>query len=357
MIRSGTTRRGLKLLASAGLIILCALPGPGPTRLSAVAPPVGSAVAAQELPAPPSPSPSASPTGTPPLPVVRYDTALDDDSAHRMGAPTVVSAAGILIDADSQSILWQHNPDEPRAPASTSKLMTALVVLRNFNLDDNVTVSAAAANRDGVETKMGLRAGEVLTVRELLTGMLVVSANDAAMSLAYDIVGMDKFVATMNAQASAMGLHESHFTNPSGYPDDPGQVSSAHDLALMMMVAWRYYPVFRELAGVRDGTVLPATATHPAYPLHNVMSRIFTYYAPTVAGKSGFTDAAGPCVVTLANRGDHHLVLVLLNAQAMVRDNGPLLDWGFVQDGLPPLIPPSPSPAAPGASPSPTHHP
>jgi D-alanyl-D-alanine carboxypeptidase len=90
--------------------------------------------------------------------------------------------------------------------------------------------------------------------------------------------------------------------------------------------------------------------------MHNVMSRIFSYYPPTVAGKSGFTDAAGPCVVTVATRGSHHLVLVLLNAEAMVRDNGPLLDWGFVQEGLPPLIVPSPSPS-PGVSPSPTKRP
>ncbi|MFY9614071.1 MAG: serine hydrolase, partial [Candidatus Dormiibacterota bacterium] len=326
--------------------------GAAPPPVGAPAPRPAVAVAAEASPSSP-PSPLPTPSGPPPLPVIRIDTSLVDDTAHRSGAPKVVSAAGILVDIDSQEVLWQHNPDERRAPASTSKLMTALVALYNFPMSQAVTVSPPAANRDGVETKMGLHAGETLTVKELLTGMLVVSANDAAMSMAYDTVGMDRFVATMNAQADAMGLHDSHFVNPSGYPDDPAEVSSARDLAAMMMVAWKYFPVFDELAGVRGDLTLPATATHPAYPMHNVMSRIFTYYPPTVAGKSGFTDAAGPCVVTVATRGSHHLVLVLLDAEAMVRDNGPLLDWGFVQEGLPPLIVPSPSPS-PGASPSPS---
>jgi D-alanyl-D-alanine carboxypeptidase len=342
-----SARRALKLVATGLLVLVCAIPAATTARPSPVAPTAHNAIATEPR------SPSPTPSGPRPLPVIRVDASLADESAHRTGAPAVVSQSGILIDIDSRTILWQHNPDESRAPASTSKLMSALVALSNFPLDQPVTVSPAAANRDGVETKMGLHAGEILSVRELLTGMLVVSANDAAMSIAYDTVGTGRFVATMNAQAAALGLHDSHFVNPSGYPDDPGQVSSAHDLAVMMMVDWQYFPIFDQLADVRDSTELPATATHPSFQLHNVLSRIFTFYPPTVAGKSGFTNGAGPCLVTVATRGGHHLVLVLLDAQAMVRDNGPLLDWGFVQEGLAPLIAPSPSPSA-AASPSPT---
>jgi D-alanyl-D-alanine carboxypeptidase (penicillin-binding protein 5/6) len=344
----------LKLLAVAAVLALGTVPAASATtatrsQIAEMRPPVSGGLA-QHAAGQPSPSTSASPTGPPPLALLTADVPLVDVGSHHTGAPGIVADEAILVDMDTGNILWQHDADKPRMPASTSKMMSALVALQNFSLDQPVRVSPEAANREGVETKMGLLAGETLSVRELLTGMLVVSANDAAMAMAYDTVGMDRYIATMNAQVAALGLHESHFVNPSGYPDDPGQVSSAHDLAVMTMVAWLNFPVFRDLTKIR-ATTLPASSQHHAFELHNIMGRVFQVYPATVGGKSGFTDGAGPCLITIATRGSHHLLTVLLNARDMVGDSPRMLEWGFAQYGLPPLIPPptpapSPSPAA-----------
>jgi D-alanyl-D-alanine carboxypeptidase (penicillin-binding protein 5/6) len=331
--------RTLKLLLATMIVGLCVVPAasvPVPVPL----PPAANTQAVAALP---SMEPTEAP-GSEPLGLLRVSTALTDVSARHSGAPLMTAEAGILVDIDTRTILWEHYPDTPRPPASTSKLMAAMVALQNFPLDQRVTVSAGSANRDGVETKMGLLAGQRLTVRELLTGMMVVSANDAAMTMGNDVVGMDRFVATMNAQARALGLRHSHFTNPSGYPDDPGQMASAQDLAVMMMVNWEYFPAFQQLAGIAELT-LPANPDHPLYEMHNVLRRVFSVYPPTVAGKSGFTDGAGPCLVTLAARDRHHLVSVLMNARDMVNENRALMEWGFVQEGVAPLPAPSPSPS------------
>lgn len=331
--------RTLKLVLATMIVGLCVVPAAGMPTTVPLTPSVNSQVVAA--------TPALEPTELPgpePLGLLRVDTALTDMSALYRGAPPIAADAGILVDMDTRTILWARNADSPRPPASTSKLMSALVTLQNFPVDQRVAVSPGSANREGVETKMGLLAGQRLTVRELLTGMMVVSANDAAMALGNDTVGMDRFVATMNAQARALGLRQSHFSNPSGYPDDPGQLSSAHDLAVMMMVDWEYFPVFQQLADIPELT-LPATPDHPPYEMHNVMRRVFTVYPPTVAGKSGFTDGAGPCLVTVTVRDKHHLVAVLLNAHDMVNENRALTEWGFVQDGVAPLPAPSPSPS------------
>ena len=283
--------------------------------------------------------------------VIQAHVELVDVSTHRPPSPSINAASGILVDVDAGVILWQRDADRPRPPASTTKLMSALVAMQNFPLDREVTVSAASAERGGEETRMGLRAGERLSVRELLTGMLMVSANDAAMSMAQDTVGMERFVGTMNAQATALGLRGTHFENPSGYPDDPGQVSSARDLAVLTGLAYTRFPLFQELSDRHD-LVIPATAGHPEHPLHNILSRLFAAYPPVVGGKSGFTSAAGPCLVTVAVRDRHRLIAVLMDAPRMVDDTRTLLEWGFTQQGLAPLPVPSPSPRpspAPGA--------
>jgi D-alanyl-D-alanine carboxypeptidase (penicillin-binding protein 5/6) len=262
--------------------------------------------------------------------------------AHAPAFPTINAASGILIDTDTGKILWERNEHEALPPASTTKIMTALVTLQNFRDDHRVTVTPSALTQQWDESKMGLTAGQTLTVRELLFGMLMVSANDAATTLATDTVGMSNFVETMNEQLAALGLHDSHFVQPVGL-DDPGQKASAYDLAVIGITAYDNFALFRTIVGTQQ-MVLPATATHSAYYLDNINLLLTTY--PGVLGiKPGYTGNAGYCLVAMASRGGHRLVSVLMNAPYVYKQSAQLLDWGFQSMGVPSALP-TPKPAA-----------
>ena len=261
--------------------------------------------------------------------------------------PPLNAAAGILVDIDTGDILWSRNPHEALPPASTTKIMTALVILTNFSPDHVVTITPDALNQSGDETKMGLRAGEKLTVQELLSGMLLVSANDAATALATDTVGYARFVAAMNAQEQALGLSDSHFATPVGL-DTPGHAISAYDEAAIASVLVNRSSVFRSIVASQHIT-LPASETHQAYDLWNI-NLLLNLYPPAVGLKPGYTGNAGYCLVGMAVRDGHRLISVLMNAPYDFRQSAQLLDWGFDVEGMAPLI------APPSATPSPAAH-
>jgi D-alanyl-D-alanine carboxypeptidase (penicillin-binding protein 5/6) len=265
------------------------------------------------------------------------------------GTPTATppandSVTGILVDIDTHQILWQRNPHQEVPPASTMKLLTSMVVLENYNPERRITATPDALFAASDETVMHIDPGETLTVRELMTGLLMVSANDAANVLATDTVGMQKFVGAMNAQASAIGLKDTHATSPVGL-DDPDMYSSAYDLALLATLDYEHWPLFRELVDTQQ-TVLPASADHGAFELTNV-NLLLTMYPPAVGIKTGYTGYAGDCLVGMAVRDGHRLISVLLGMQAYpFAQSRTLLDWGFTQEGLPSqLPPPTPTPA------------
>jgi D-alanyl-D-alanine carboxypeptidase len=284
----------------------------------------------------------------PPLRTLQRRIEFGDASASHPGAPTVAADTGILVDLDTRTILWERNPHLSHAPASTTKLVSSLVALANFAPERQVTITADALHQAGDETVMGIHAGESYTVSELLAGMLLISGNDAATAMAVDTVGMDRFVSTMNAQIAALGLHDSHFTTPVGL-DDPGQLSSAYDLAAVATVTGESFPKFQQLVATTD-MQLPAGPGHPGFALHN-LNRLLSLYPPTVGVKPGYTGNAGPCLVAEAVRGGHRMVGVLLGAPHLYNDMRSLLDWGFTQKGLPATVTPAPAPAAPPAAP------
>jgi len=263
--------------------------------------------------------------------------------------PAVKAAAAILVDVDSGRILYALNDHSELAPASTIKLLTALVALTNFSTRQVVTVTPDALTQAWDESKMGLHAGDRLTVQELLTGMLMVSANDAATALAVDTVGMERFVAAMNAEVRALGLHDTHATSPVGL-DDPHMYSSAYDLATIADVDMQQFSLVDSIVDTQY-TVLPATELHPAYYLNNI-NLLLGMYPAAVGIKTGYTGNAGGCLVAEAVRGGHRLLSVMLNAGYVYSQSRRLLDWGFSQYGLP-LQYPSPSPSP---SPSPPAH-
>ena len=258
--------------------------------------------------------------------------------------PANTAVSGILVDIDARQILWERNPHEQLAPASTIKLLTSMVVLENFAPSKLITATPNALFAGGDETTMHIDPGEKLTVQELMTGLLMVSANDAANVLATKTVGMERFVAAMNAQAAALGLQDTHATSPVGLDDD-NMYSSAYDLAVLATLDYTHWPVFRTIVGAQE-TVLPASPLHSEFDMTNV-NQLLQLYPAAVGIKTGYTGNAGNCLVGLAVRDGHRLLSVLLNEPNVIfATSRQLLDWGFTQEGLTAQYPtPTPKPA------------
>ena len=234
--------------------------------------------------------------------------------------------AAYLVDLDARQVLWQRDPETPRAPASLTKLVTAMVAVDDAgSLDRQVEVPKEATQV--VPSVMGLTAGERVTVRELLYGLLLDSGNDAAEALASGIVPRDRFIRQMNQKAKSVGLTASHFVTPSGL-DAPGHGMSAHDLAHTAAYLDTYYPQLAEIAATKD-VALRATDTHKAFYPHN-MNRLLGSYPGATGLKTGLTDNAGGCMLATASRSGRHLIAVVLNATLhSTEDATVLLDYGF----------------------------
>lgn len=211
--------------------------------------------------------------------------------------PTIDAAAYIVEDPVTGEVLAQRAPDRELPMASTTKIMTALVVLETADLDDRITVAPAAAEVG--ESSGGLEAGEVLTVRQLLTALLVPSGNDAAIALAIGVAGsQEAFVGMMNRRAAELGLTHTRFANPHGL-DAPGHHSSVRDLVRLGREAMRH-PVFRELVARRRASIPgPGGRGRRDYESENRLLDI----DPEADGiKTGMTDGAGYALVAHARR-------------------------------------------------------
>lgn len=245
--------------------------------------------------------------------------------AIRKAAPDVGMAAGVLVTSDGRE-LWARFPDDERAMASTTKVMTAIVVVENVSLDERVTISAEAA-RVG-EAASGIAVGKTYTVRKLLEAMLVRSGNDAAAALAEHVGGsVDGFARMMNVKGQELDLRSSHFKNPHGL-DEEGHRSSAADLATMSRYAMGL-PEFRRIVTLPRTTV--AGRGGSVVTLEN-SNKLLTSYAGANGVKTGWTDRAGYCVVGSAERDGVELVAVILGSQSESTRFSyarRLLDWGF----------------------------
>src|SRR4029077_10988843 len=240
--------------------------------------------------------------------------------------PVIKARSALLLDVDSGKILFQVDPHGRRPPASLTKVVTALVALDHFGLDQVVTVPASINQLPWYSTRMGLRPGERLTVRELLYGVFLDSGNDAAITLAEAAMPRASFIALMNAKATQLGLLDTHFVNPTGL-DDPGQYTSAADLARISIELTTRFPVVAAIASTPSLTI-PATATHHAYALYNLNQLIRTY--PGATGlKTGWTGRAGGCLIATASRGGRHLLVVVMGSPNIFVEAASLLDYGF----------------------------
>jgi D-alanyl-D-alanine carboxypeptidase (penicillin-binding protein 5/6) len=316
---------------------------------------VGSALVVAPAPANPIPGSAASldvaadvssaPASTPApwfgMTVTTGSIGLWKAPAMPVGAPTIAARAGILVDMDDGEILWQRRPHVALPPASLTKVLTSLVALENFSPTQEVTVTRGALLQSGDDSIMGLRVEERLTVQELLEGMLLPSGDDAASAIAVDTVGEARFVAAMNAQVAALGLHDSHFANSSGL-DDPDLEASAYDLAVIATFTYDRYPLFDQIVDTRS-IDLPATADHPAFRLHNV-NQLLEEDPAAVGIKPGWTGNAGWCLIGMAVQHGHRLLAVLLGAGNAPKEETRLLTWGFTVKGLPVMATATPAP-------------
>ena len=229
----------------------------------------------------------------------------------------VSAESAIAIDADSGRVLFEKNADERRLIASTTKIMTALVALETLDRDARVRVPEEAALVGG--SSMYLRAGEDVSVRELLYGLLLESGNDAAVTLASACGNADEFVKKMNEKAASLGLSDTHFTNPHGL-DDREHYSTARDLAHLASCALDNED-FASICACKSASVCGRTITN-----HN---KLLSLYEGVIGVKTGFTQKAGRCLVSAAQRNGRRVVCVTLCAPDDWNDHIKLYDAVF----------------------------
>jgi len=241
-------------------------------------------------------------------------------------APVIKARSAVLVDLDSGKTLYQVDPQGRHAPASLTKVVTALVALDHLRLDQTVMVPVSINQLPWDSTRMGLRPGERLTVRELLYGLFLNSGNDAAITLSEAAMPRATFVGLMNAKAATLGMADTHFANPIGL-DDPAHYTSSADLARASAELIRRFPDVAAIAATPSLT-LPATATHHAYALYNLNELVRKY--PGATGlKTGWTGHAGGCLIATATRDGRHLMVVLLASPRIFDEAAALLDYGF----------------------------
>ena len=257
-------------------------------------------------------------------------------AVHPQPNLSIHGQAAYLVDLDTRQVMWMRDPETPRAPASLTKMVTAMVAVDDAGSLDKTVVVAKEATQV-IPSLMGLSTGEHLTVRELIDGLFLDSGNDAAEALARGIVPRDRFIRQMNQKAKSIGLAASHFVNPSGL-DATGHVMSAHDLAHVAAYLDRYYPALAAIAGTKD-VAIAATVEHKAFYPHNLNPILWSY--PGATGlKTGLTDNAGGCMVATATRNGRHLIAVVLNATLhSAADAATLLNYGFSTQSRLPLPP------------------
>ncbi len=246
---------------------------------------------------------------------------------------TITASSAILYEPTTGRVLYEKNADEPRAMASTTKLMTALIAADWCDPEQEIIVPDAATRVEG--SSLGLRAGDYLTMRDLLTGLLLVSGNDAANVVALTVSdSIEQFAARMNERAAKLGMTNTRFVTPSGL-DAEGHYTTARDMALLAAEVLAH-PLLAEICAQKTATVhignpkIARTLTN-----HN---RLLSAYEGTIGLKTGYTQKAGRCLVSAVRRNGVTLIAVTLRAPDDWNDHQRLYDYGFDQVALVDLV-------------------
>ena len=251
------------------------------------------------------------------------------------GAATLAEAgkSAVLMDVTTGTVLYENNSHEPLAPASVTKVMTMLLIMEAVDsgkiaLTDTVTASENAAAKGG--SQIYLKAGESMTVSDMLKSIAVSSANDCACAMAEHIAGSEAaFVDAMNQRARELGMRDTHFVNCTGLDDDDAAKqhrTSAHDIALMSRELLRNHPLIKKYT-----TIWMDTVRNGAFGLSNT-NKLIRFYPGATGLKTGFTSGAGYCLSASAQREGMELIAVVMGAKTSKERNAAckeLLDYGF----------------------------
>lgn len=251
-------------------------------------------------------------------------------------AADIASDTGILMDADTGTVLFDKGGDQQRYPASITKIMTLLVAVENSSMDEQVTftetgVRNVAADSSNINSKVG----EVMTMQDCLHALMIISANDAAAQIAEHVGGTEQnFIDMMNQRAAEIGCTSTHFTNSSGLPDE-NHYSSAKDMALIFREGLKNKD-FRSVIGDADYTIQPTNMTsdkrvmHTHHPMFAPESDI--YYPGCIGGKTGFTNLAAHTLVTAVEQNGTTYIAVVMHGVELSTcclDSKALFDYGF----------------------------
>lgn len=242
------------------------------------------------------------------------------------------ASSALLIDNRTNKILYNKDANKRLFPASTTKIVTAIIVLENHSLNEEVTASydAVMTIPSGYSTA-NIQIGEILTVEQLLELLLVHSANDSANVLAeYAGGSIDSFVSMMNTKVNELGLTDTHFTNPYGLQED-NHYTTSHDLAVIMQYCLKN-ETFRKISG-QASCAIPATNKSEPRKYSSTNELLIAgnrnYYPYLIAGKTGYTSKAGGCLVSVAYNNNLELISVILNSNDRFGDTKKLFNYGY----------------------------
>lgn len=251
-------------------------------------------------------------------------------------AADIASDTGILMDADTGTVLFDKGGDQQRYPASITKIMTLLVAVENSSMDEQVTFTETGVrNVTADSSNINSKVGEVMTMQDCLHALIIQSANDAAAQIAEHVGGTEQnFIDMMNQRAAEIGCTNTHFTNSSGLPDE-NHYSSAKDMALIFREGLKNKD-FRSVIGDADYTIQPTNMTsdkrvmHTHHPMFAPESDI--YYPGCIGGKTGFTNLAAHTLVTAVEQNGTTYIAVVMHGVELSTcclDSKALFDYGF----------------------------
>lgn len=247
------------------------------------------------------------------------------EEASSGGAPAVSAGAAVLYCVNDGKVYFAQNENNKMKNASTTKVMTALLALEAAAEENKQVKFTQEMTAEG--SSMYLSVGDVVTLRDLAVGMLTCSGNDAANAAAISIDGSEEqFAKRMNSRAKQIGMKNTNFVTPSGL-DDENHYSTAYDLALLMAYALEN-PDFAEITSQKAIKVdfIEPEDRSLTYANHN---RLLSLYPDCIGGKTGYTQSAGRCLVTAAERDGLRFVCVTLNDRSDWKDHAALYDYGF----------------------------
>lgn len=258
----------------------------------------------------------------------------DDVSSFFDDAPIISAKGALFVDSQTGQTLYAKNATQKLPIASLVKVMTSLIALEHKKLEEEYLVSQRAAEME--PDKMLLIPGERLSLKELLYGVFLISANDAAEVLAEGTLrqaqgkqgSREEFIKLMNIKAKQLGMESSYFVNPTGLDEDShNSYSSTLDMAILTRYLVRYYPQIVEISQTSH-IILPKTSSHQDYDIYSGINLLTTY--PGVVGfKTGYTPEAGLTLITLARKDGHEVIGVILGSEKRRDEARELLDYSF----------------------------